>query len=314
LDRSGDKISTFINLGTPGQVSYKHAPQYSAYFPEDLTGWVLLRDFNGDGKADIFTADGGGVKVYLNTSFAQLTFNLQESQVLYDRQPDSIRPSLLDLVIGKRDGLISYFENIGTASAPNFSLITDSLGMANTNRAEDLGGYSTPFVYQEQGEYKILSGAENGFIYQFGDIEGNLTGVFSVDSSFQGIWEGVSSSVAMADLNNDQLLDLLIGNLNGGIALYLGDTSSVPVMIREVKSSTVNVYPNPAQDEVHIDLGGHVINGAVIEIVNVVGQLMYRQDVTEKKSKVNTSTFPSGMYFVCYGNGLTRVVTKMSIQ
>ena len=45
-------------------------------------------------------------------------------------------------------------------------------------------------IYDDEGSSKMLAGAENGFIYKFGNLEGNLTGVFSVESSFQNMFEG----------------------------------------------------------------------------------------------------------------------------
>ena len=103
FDRSGNKVSTFLNLGITGEVSYLHAPQYSTSFPKGLTDWVLLRDFNCDGKADIFTSAGGGVKVYLNTSVTQLQFDIHTQQLFYDSQPDSINPSYSNLYVNRID-------------------------------------------------------------------------------------------------------------------------------------------------------------------------------------------------------------------
>ncbi|MCC6279705.1 MAG: VCBS repeat-containing protein, partial [Saprospiraceae bacterium] len=55
FDRSGDVVLTYLNAGTPGQVSYSFAPEYACFFPK-VTDYVLLRDFNQDGAADIFCA------------------------------------------------------------------------------------------------------------------------------------------------------------------------------------------------------------------------------------------------------------------
>jgi hypothetical protein len=70
-DRQGSypagRISTFLNKGTPNKVAYVNAPQYISRFPA-LHDWVLLADYNCDGKADIFTSVNGGMAVYKNTS------------------------------------------------------------------------------------------------------------------------------------------------------------------------------------------------------------------------------------------------------
>ena len=71
FDRSGNKVKTFINNGTIGTVDYRYAPQYENDFPA-LEEWVLLADYNCDGKSDIFTYASyngkSGIKVYKNTS------------------------------------------------------------------------------------------------------------------------------------------------------------------------------------------------------------------------------------------------------
>lgn len=64
-DRSRDKIITFLYRDSSGQGHYRHAPRFEKLFP-DLRHWVLLRDYNCDGKKDIFTTTHPGVKVYRN--------------------------------------------------------------------------------------------------------------------------------------------------------------------------------------------------------------------------------------------------------
>ena len=54
FDRTGNRISTFINSGEANQITYTHDPSYIQYFPTGLHDWVLLRDYNCDGKMDIF--------------------------------------------------------------------------------------------------------------------------------------------------------------------------------------------------------------------------------------------------------------------
>ena len=97
FDRTGNRISTFINTGVTNQISYQHDPQYVQNFPVGLHDWVLLRDFNCDGKEDIFTFSNGGMKVYRNTSTTVLSFTLETNQVVSDNQPDSVNPNYLKL-------------------------------------------------------------------------------------------------------------------------------------------------------------------------------------------------------------------------
>src|SRR5688500_3840267 len=45
-DRTLDKIFTYLAQSKNGQWHWQYAPQYESLFPRDLTGWVLLRDYN----------------------------------------------------------------------------------------------------------------------------------------------------------------------------------------------------------------------------------------------------------------------------
>jgi hypothetical protein len=62
FDRMGNKVLTFIR----SESSYAYNPEYEIFFPDEILNWVLLRDFNCDGRKDLFTGDNLGMKVYVN--------------------------------------------------------------------------------------------------------------------------------------------------------------------------------------------------------------------------------------------------------
>lgn len=62
FERMGDLVLTFLQKNG----EYVHAPEYEILFPEGITNWLLLRDYNNDGLKDIFTGDALGIKVYIN--------------------------------------------------------------------------------------------------------------------------------------------------------------------------------------------------------------------------------------------------------
>ncbi|MEX1240915.1 MAG: T9SS type A sorting domain-containing protein [Cyclobacteriaceae bacterium] len=61
FDRMAGKVITFVGRDN----TYVAAPEYENLFPE-INNWLLLRDYNCDGKKDIFTGDALGIKVYRN--------------------------------------------------------------------------------------------------------------------------------------------------------------------------------------------------------------------------------------------------------
>jgi hypothetical protein len=59
--------TTYLNYGTPNKVDYHYAPEYQSRFPSDIHDWVLLVDFNCDGREDLMTYNyNGGFSVYRN--------------------------------------------------------------------------------------------------------------------------------------------------------------------------------------------------------------------------------------------------------
>lgn len=66
FERTSSKVLTF--LGNKNTKTYQYAPEYVSYFPQNIVGWLLLRDYNQDGKKDIFAKSSLGVRVYKNIS------------------------------------------------------------------------------------------------------------------------------------------------------------------------------------------------------------------------------------------------------
>ena len=79
FDRTGNKLLPFIKKNN----QYVFAPNYRSSFP-DLHDWVILADYNCDGKNDIYTYSTGGVAIYKNTSTTSLSFSLVTDLVMSD--------------------------------------------------------------------------------------------------------------------------------------------------------------------------------------------------------------------------------------
>ena len=72
------KITPFIN----DNGEYIYAPDYRAIFPDTLQYWMLMADYNCDGKNDIYSYSTGGMAIYENTSTSTLSFSLVTPLVL----------------------------------------------------------------------------------------------------------------------------------------------------------------------------------------------------------------------------------------
>ncbi|MBL4594377.1 MAG: hypothetical protein JKX68_11270 [Flavobacteriales bacterium] len=128
FDKTGNRISTFINSGLANQVTYIHDPSYIQFFPKNLHDWVLLRDYNCDNKIDIFTSSSGGMGAYKNTSTSQLNFTIDTIQIHSDNQPDSITPNYINMFISSADiPAIDDIDNDGDLDVLISSVIGDRI-------------------------------------------------------------------------------------------------------------------------------------------------------------------------------------------
>ncbi|WP_439475145.1 FG-GAP-like repeat-containing protein [Algoriphagus formosus] len=63
-DINSRQLSVFEKSGE----EFIHQSEWAYYFPEDISGFLVLADYNSDGKKDLFTSTARGIKAYQNTS------------------------------------------------------------------------------------------------------------------------------------------------------------------------------------------------------------------------------------------------------
>lgn len=64
FDRMAAKVITFLSENN----RYRYAPEFEKLFPAEIVDFLILRDFDGDGRKDLFTGDVFGIRVFHNTS------------------------------------------------------------------------------------------------------------------------------------------------------------------------------------------------------------------------------------------------------
>jgi len=91
FDRVTNRSLTFLNVATSTGRAYQYAPEYEALFPSTLLNWVLLRDYDCDGRPDLFTSAGGNIAVYRNVVGAggRPDFQLVSEQLSFFNNPTS---------------------------------------------------------------------------------------------------------------------------------------------------------------------------------------------------------------------------------
>jgi hypothetical protein len=223
FDRSGNKITTYHNNGTPNQVDYKCKAAYISRFPR-MHSWVLLRDYNCDGKMDIFTAYKGsthGISIWKNisTSMNGLQFQLVTDSLLSDYTPNSTH-LIQTLAVSNQDiPSIRDVDGDGDLDVLTF----DASGIQveyHRNMSMDLFGVCDSLVYKLEvgcwGEFsESFSGSGVTLFTTCAPVPVNQHPSQQVFSMHAG------SCLECIETGNDNDQDVLLGDLNSARINYL---------------------------------------------------------------------------------------------
>lgn len=112
--------------------------------------------------------------------------------------------------------------------------------------------------------------------------------------------------------NNDLGGAYYEGNFGNGYNYYF--TINSPNSVQEMKEEFfVVLYPNPATDQLNIDINAATLKNAKVTMINTLGQTVMEQNITEKKTSISTAHLSAGMYSVLIENNGAAKVEKVSI-
>ncbi|UBM62925.1 T9SS type A sorting domain-containing protein [Candidatus Sulfidibacterium hydrothermale] len=261
------QIVWYENIGTLQEPVFQ--PQELDFGDLFQHHWIGLypafADLNGDGLTDMLVGNSNGNLIYLqntgNNTFTIVDTNYQGIQVKAFSAPvlfDLDKDGLPDLIIGQKAGNLTYYHNDGPAGDPHFSLVTDSLGKINvTDYNLSYDGYSTPCFYRDaQGYTRLVVGSEQGKLFYYSQIDGNLDGKFTesdslgflLDTTGVSFDRGIRTAAAMADINGDGKPEMVAGNFSGGLEFFHAQPEAVTDVSNISFGKKLIIMPNPARD------------------------------------------------------------------
>jgi len=184
-------------------------------------------DLDSDGLLDILVGEyDGNLNHYEQNAvgsnqFTQITENFNGIDIgifaticCIDLDNDN----LLDLIVGEYSGNLNHYEQ----DAPNsttFNLITDNFCEI------DVGANSAPYIIDidNNGLLNLLIGEHEGNINHYEQDAAGSTNFSLVIENFSEIDIGRRSAPCFTDLNNNGMLDMIIGSSNGVIHHYEQD-------------------------------------------------------------------------------------------
>lgn len=503
------KLSYYRNTGTASDPAFQLITRdYASIEQLNIKSLVpTFGDIDGDDVSEMLIGDNNGVLhlfennaqpgqpasfVFSQANYSAIDVGLNAAPQLFDVNGDT----LLDLVIGERNGNLNYYENTGTANNPVFSLMSEDFGGVDVRKQGFNIGYSTPFMFKLNNETQLFVGSESGDIHQYIGIEETLDAVgelsaeigtgtvistdaqttpfgsefnngrnqflitaeelqsagfqngiietiafnvaaagggtirnfkinlanrengdltdfeelgfttvffedaviditgwkeFVFDQKFTWIpgsdllvqvcfdttlavttnssvycsstpfvsnvaayannvvgcamastnsgtlrpnmkltlkpsfpkkgelelFEGVRSSVSGTDLNNDNLLDIVIGNYTGGVSYYKGDTTGITTGISKPEIQTIDavLFPNPSNEYITLNFSEALKNKSIADIYNITGQHLsaFQLQKGQTDLTVNTATLPSGIYVIVVKTTSNSIVKKFVV-
>ena len=211
----------------------------------------------------------------------------------------------VDLLIGNRNGKISYYKNTSTGNSPVLELQTEEFGGVNTALTGEPNGFSTPFMFRKSGITYLISGSQNGFFELYGNIDNNLDGQFEIiDSTFLGNRFGERTSITLADLNDDGNPEAVIGNYAGGVTFFDG---IFPTLSQKLESSGFKLFPNPGQNEIYISATSS--SSSKITVYDASGRVLSSETIS-LPGKLSHVPEIKGLYLIQISNDETNHVLK----
>lgn len=224
FDKSTNYLLPFINNGIQDSVSYTYAPEYRKDFPEVIQ-WIRTGDYNCDGRMDIFSYAPGGMKVYKNTSGAQLSFELVEDLVYSFQPPNNINlyisstdlPGIAD-VDGDGDLDVLTFGILGTGLQYHKNLSMETYGICDSLIFELKNSCWGGFIESSSDNSVLLS--YQGWPCTTGNVSSpEFSGATWGDTLPKpqydpGEAKHAGSTIMIFDMDSSGVMDLLLGDVS----------------------------------------------------------------------------------------------------
>lgn len=310
FEKHGNRLLPFLRHGQ----QWLYAPEYRHCFP-GLHDWLILKDYDNDGKKDIFTYGLAGIRVFRNSSQEQLSFSLVTDQLtsFYYTSYSNIYASPDDNLV------VADVDHDGDMDILNFWVLGKYVHYQRNYALENnLANGWLDFRLEDECWGKFSEGADNN----------EITLLSYCQSKNEEPNRHVGSTMTMTDFNHDGLEDLILGDIdyaqvvlltNGGTlseALIVAQTSAVPNAV-----NPISLYSMPLVSST--DLNGDNIPELLVSPAdpslnksqNVNSVWLYEYDsvlqnyslVTQKFLQEQMVNLGSGCYPVLYdwnGDGL----------
>ncbi len=205
FERTANQLKTFLGVNQ----QYQYAPEYEMLFPAEISNWILLADFNCDGRKDIFTSSRFGITVYQNitTENGQLAWKAAADPLLTVGSSGKVNLQ----VNGSDIPGINDLDNDGDLDILVYNFATGGFIEYHKNMSVETQGNCDTLLFERKtrqwGNFEECDCNKFAFGQRCAELEGKA----SVAEPMQYQHAG-GKSILTIDLDNDKDKDLLIGH------------------------------------------------------------------------------------------------------
>lgn len=308
-------MSLWRNTGTTANPSYELVTMdYANTNSLQAVGlYPAMGDLDGDGDVDMICGEKDGTFWYFentagvnNTAvWASPVRNYHGMDVGNNSTPQLVdldRDGDLDLVSGNFSGNVFFYENLGSATSPNFSATPSATNLSGYSVSQAFYSRNTMPLFVDNGnDWELYLGHRAGNIIHFGNIANNFYGTYdTLSEHYQNIYYGNHLKPAgWTDIDGDGKAELLVGTGQGGIMfLHKPDRSINTTRIAPVQK-VAHVYPNPANNQLTIQLEKAPQDPIHLTFYNALGQpLLQRTIQGAAVQQLDITALPAGVLFI----------------